>query len=52
MKKFKTLLETIIKRNGEYLLMSKKGKVLGKHPSKKKAFKQEIAIKKSTGEWK
>lgn len=51
MKNFKKLLETIVKRDGKFLLMSKKGEVLGTHPSKAKAFKQEIAIKKSTGEW-
>lgn len=51
MKKFKTLLERIIKRGDKYLLMSKKGKVLGTHPSEKKARNQEVAIKKSTGEW-
>jgi hypothetical protein len=51
MKKFKTLLETIIKRGDKYLLMSKKGKVLGTHSSEKKARNQEVAIKKSTGEW-
>jgi hypothetical protein len=52
MKNFKVLLETIVKRNGSFLLMSKKGKVLGKHESEAKARKQEAAIKISTGEWK
>jgi len=43
--KLKELLNEIIKKEGnEWVLYSKKGKVLGKHKTKKGAQKQEIAI--------
>jgi len=56
--KFSTALETsigllkyaIIKREGnQFVLYSHKGKVLGKHPSKGKAVRQEQAIKANGG---
>lgn len=44
--KIKEILNEIIRKEGnEWILYSKKGKVLGRHPTKKKAKKQEQAIK-------
>lgn len=40
MKTFKTLLETIVKQESTYKILSKKGKVLGKFPTKKSALKR------------
>ncbi len=41
MKKFKQLLETIVKRNDEFIVMNKeKTKTLGTHDTLKKAKKQ------------
>jgi len=38
------LLNHIVKRNGKYLLISKKGRVLGTHPTREAAEKQERVI--------
>lgn len=45
MKSFKTLLETIVKRNNKFIVMNKdKTKTLGTHTTWKKAKKQLAAI--------
>lgn len=48
MKKFKVLLETIIKRGNKFVVMNKaKTRVLGTHPTRGKAVDQLQAIEAS-----